>query len=648
MCGITGFWQVESESREDLCHQVSRMAETLAHRGPDDSGAWADPAAGVALGFRRLAILDLSPTGHQPMQSADGRYVTVFNGEIYNYRDLRRELEQHGQSFRGTSDTEVILEGCSVWGSERTIPRLWGMFALALWDRQERTLLLARDRLGKKPLYYGRSKGAFLFGSELQALRAHPAFQAEVDRDALALYARHGYIPSPHTIYREYHKLPPGHYAIIRKGQPVEPLAYWDPRQVVREGLANRLNVAESEAIEQLDALLRDATARRMIADVPLGAFLSGGIDSSTIVALMQAQSSRPVRTFTIGFYNKGYNEAESARAVAQHLGTDHTELYVTPEEAQAVLPQMPDIYSEPFADASQIPTFLVSKLTRQYVTVSLSGDGGDELFAGYTRYLWTHAIWDKMRYIPASVRQLAAGAIQQTPVNRWDGIYGSMEWILPQRLRQSLPGDKLHKLAGAITARDSDALYRRLVSLWKEPEHLVLGGQEPVTWLQDSALRDRLPDMTERMMFLDLVTYLPDDILVKVDRASMAVSLEARAPLLDHRVVEWAWRLPLSFRMRNRKSKWLLRQVLYRYVPPQLVERPKTGFGIPIGNWLRGPLRGWAEALLDEGRLRREGFFRPEPIRRAWSDHLEGHRDEQYRLWVVLMFQAWRERWSA
>jgi len=644
MCGITGFWQTAGETEDDLRQQIVLMANTLFHRGPDDGGAWVDAEVGVGLGFRRLAILDLSPTGHQPMFSSNGRYVIVFNGEIYNYRELRAELEQSGARFRGSSDTEVILEGCSAWGVETTIPRLWGMFAIAVWDRQERKLILVRDRLGKKPLYYGQFGGAMLFGSELKTLRAHSVFRGEIDRDALALYMRHGYIPVPYSIYQGVRKLAAGHYAVVRAGQPPVIHCYWDVRQAVEAGLANRLDVSEAEATDSLDTLLRDAVARRMIADVPLGAFLSGGVDSSTVVALMQAQSSRPVKTFTIGFYIEGYNEAEAAKAVAQHLGTDHTELYVTPKEAQAVIPRLPDLYDEPFADSSQIPTFLISELARRHVTVALSGDGGDELFGGYNRYQRTESIWRSTHYLPAPVLSLLASGVQRVSTAQWDAVYERLERFLNPRWRQRLAGNKLHKLAQVIGAGDPNALYHRIVSLWKAPTEIVVDGAEPETLLLNPLLNNSIPDFTERMMFFDLVTYLPDDILVKVDRASMGVSLEARAPLLDHGVVEWAWRLPLSFRRRNGQSKWLLRQVLHRYVPRELIERPKMGFGIPIGEWLTGPLRDWAETLLNERRLRREGFLVSGPIRQAWTNHLSGIQNESPRLWVVLMFQAWLE----
>jgi asparagine synthase (glutamine-hydrolysing) len=634
-------------SEADLRADATRMAATLRHRGPDDSGAWVDADVGIAFGFTRLAIIDVSPTGHQPMLSADGRFVIIFNGEIYNFRDLRGELAARGHKFRGSSDTEVILAGCSEWGIEATVPRLWGMFALAIWDRCERTLTLARDRIGKKPLYYTRLGDRFLFGSELKALRACPGFTPELDQDALALFMRFSYVPTPWSVYRGVRKLRPGCLAVVRGDGTFDEHPYWDALQVVRAGLEHRHHVGDEEAVEQLDALLRDAVARRMIADVPLGAFLSGGIDSSTVVALMQAQSTTPARTFSIGFHEDAYNEAESAKQVARHLGTDHTELYVTPAEARAVIPKLPGLYDEPFADSSQIPTFLVSELARQHVTVALSGDGGDELFGGYNRYLWARSIWQKLRYL-RPVSGLVVGAIKAVPPPTWDAVYGRIQPLLPRKLRVRNAGDKAHKLADILRAGSADGLYLDLVSQWRGPEPLVLGSIEPPTVLSDPTIRLQVRDFNERMMYLDLVTYLPDDILVKVDRASMGVSLEARCPLLDHRVVEWAWRLPLALRSRGARSKWLLRKVLDRYVPAHLVERPKMGFGVPIDDWLRGPLREWAEALLDEQRLRREGLLEPAPIRAAWAAHLSGERNEQYRLWPVLMLQAWRERWVA
>ena len=647
MCGLVGFLQSPDEAELLLCQHARRMADTLSHRGPDAAGVWADASAGIALGFRRLAILDLSPTGHQPMCSADDRYVAVFNGEIYNYRDLRVELEQCGARFRGTSDTEVILEGASRWGAEAIMPRLWGMFAIALWDRQQRTLFLIRDRVGKKPLYYAQMRAVFLFGSELKALRAHPAFRTEVNRDALATYLRYGYVPAPYSIYQGVYKLLPGSYAMVRFGQPPIMHPYWDARRVVESGLRNRLVMSDGEAIAGLDTLLRDAVARRMLADVPLGALLSGGVDSSTVVALMQAQSSQPIKTFTIGFPIPAYNEAEAAKAIARYLGTDHTELYVTPAETQAVIPRLPHLYDEPFADSSQLPTLLVCKLARQHVTVSLSGDGGDELFHGYTRYMRAEHLWASMSRLPVALRGLLARVIRQVSPWRWDALYARLAPLLPASARHRFPGEKLATLVEVLQAGHPDGLYQYLVSLWKTPDAVVVAGHEAATLLTDPTVRHSVPDLTERMMLLDLVTYLPDDILVKVDRASMGVSLELRAPLLDHRLVEWAWQLPVRFKARHHQNKWLLRQVLYRYVSPPLVERPKMGFGVPIGAWLRGPLRDWAEALLDAHRLRQEGFLRPEPIRKVWAAHVSGPRNEQSRLWAVLMFQAWLEHWS-
>jgi asparagine synthase (glutamine-hydrolysing) len=618
------------------------MAATLAHRGPDDESAWADPGAGIALGFRRLAIIDTSPAGRQPMVSADGRYVIAYNGEIYNYRELRDELGP-GVRLRGASDTEVMLETVSRVGMERAIPRLWGMFAIALWDRKERTLLLARDRIGKKPLYYGRFGGMLLFGSELKALRAHPQFRPPIDRESLTQYMRLGYVPAPFSIYEGVRKLLPGTYALIRAGHEPQLHAYWSARDRMRDALKERdPEIPDEEAVRQLETLLKDAVARRMISDVPLGALLSGGIDSSAVAALMQSQSRRPVRTFTIGFDVAGYNEAEAAKSVAAHLGTDHTELYVSPGEAESVIPQLPALYDEPFSDSSQIPTFLVCKLARRHVTVTLSGDGGDEAFGGYTRYLLADRIWRLLRPAPRWARQAAATTIRSVRPALWDRWYRAAEPVLPLRWRQTLPADKAFKLADLMGVKDRSELYLRLVSQWREPEMVVEGGRERAGILQDESVAHDCPDFADRMMLLDLLTYLPDDILVKVDRASMGSSLEARSPFLDHRVLEWGWRLPPRFKVRGTESKWILKQLLYRHVPRNLVERPKMGFGIPIDVWLRGPLRGWAEDLLSERRLRADGFLKPAPIRTAWAEHVSGQRNNQYRLWAVLIFQSW------
>jgi asparagine synthase (glutamine-hydrolysing) len=642
MCGIAGFWKAPSSSADELTAIVRTMADTLRHRGPDDSGEWVDPVTGVALGFRRLAILDLSPSGHQPMASLNEQFVIVFNGEIYNYRDLKIELEGYGHRFRGTSDTEVILTACQEWGVVETLRRISGMFGLAVWDKAARTLTLARDRVGKKPVYFGRVNDVWIFGSELKALRAFPGCRPPIDREALDAFLRFSYLPAPASIYKGISKLLPGHYVIMRADGTSDVRVYWDAAEVVRTGAESRLELSPAEAIDEFETRLRDAVVRRMVADVPLGAFLSGGLDSSVVVALMQTLSPAPVRTFTIGFDVPGYNEAESAKSVAVHLGTNHTELYVTPHDALDVIPMLPTMFDEPFADSSQIPTFLVARLASQYVTVALSGDGGDELFGGYNRYAWAPGIWNFLRNVPIPIRQALATAIAAVPASSLDGIYSVVEPFVPQRWRARLPGDKAHKMASLLTATSEDDVYARLVSAWKNPTSV---GPSATSWTPPGGFVSG--DFRERMMYRDLVTYLPDDILVKVDRATMAVGLEGRAPLLDYRLIEWAWRLPMSLRIRNGVGKWLLRQVLYRHVPQALVDRPKMGFGIPIGEWLRGPLRHWAEDLLSVSALEDGEFLSSGPIRKVWQRHLTGHYDEQARLWPVLMFQAWRRQWD-
>jgi asparagine synthase (glutamine-hydrolysing) len=626
------------------------MADALTHRGPDDAGVWVDGEAGIGLGHRRLSILDLSPAGHQPMVSAGGRYVVAFNGEIYNHLGLRRELEMSAD-WRGHSDTETLLAGLEAWGVEATLKKAVGMFAIALWDRGERILYLARDRMGEKPLYYGWQNGVFLFGSVLKALREHPSFKGEIDRDALALFLRHNCIPAPYSIYKDIRKLPPGTFLKLKmgggqfaQGSLPDPVAYWSLSAVVETGQREPFPGNDAEAISALDARLKESVGLQMVADVPLGAFLSGGLDSSTVVALMQTQSSRPVRTFTIGFNEDGYNEAEHAKAVARHLGTDHTELYVTAKGAMDVIPRLPALYDEPFSDSSQIPTFLISQLARQHVTVSLSGDAGDELFGGYNRYFWAAKLWRWLRVMPKPARSALAGVLTAMSPSNWNAAFASSSRLIPTAWSYANPGDKLHKLVEILVAKSPEEIYLGLVSHWKQPGAVVVGGAEPPTVLTEFARQTSLPDFEHRMMYLDALSYLPDDILVKVDRAAMGVSLETRVPLLDHRVVEFAWRLPLSMKIRNGRGKWILRQVLYKYVPKELIERPKMGFGVPIDSWLRGPLRDWAESLLDESRLKREGFFRPESIRRKWAEHLSGQRNWQYYLWDVLMFQAWLE----
>ncbi len=654
MCGLVGYLGDGAWGGGEAAQVVlGRMANTVFSRGPDDFGFWADDAV-VGLAHRRLSILDLSPAGHQPMVCATGRYVLVFNGEIYNHLDLRTELAKVGAvgapvgGWRSHSDTETLLAGFAEWGIKATVERCIGMFAFAVWDRQQRVLTLGRDRLGEKPLYYGwqgqGDKAFFLFGSELKALKAHPVFATEIDRDALCLLMRLQYIPAPHSIYRGVHKLLPGCLLTVSLNRR-EPIIerYWSLPEVALAGNRSQLVVSPERMVDELEVLLKSAVRQQMMADVPLGAFLSGGVDSSTVVALMQAQSSQPVKTFTIGFNEEGYNEAVHAKAVAHHLGTDHTEMYVTPRQALDVIPKLPSLYCEPFADPSQIPTFLVSQLARQQVTVSLSGDAGDELFAGYNRYLITQARWKGISRLPLSLRMALASVIYSISPGAWNNALGTLERWAPQSLRQSGFGEKLHKGAGVLAAKSINELYLGLVSHW-EPDGLVIGGQEPSTCLRGRPLELPGLDSVQRMMVLDAITYLPDDILVKVDRAAMGVSLEGRVPFLDHRVVDFAWRVPQSLKLRDGVGKWILRQVLYRHVPKELIERPKMGFSAPIGAWLRGPLKAWAEALLDEGRLRREGYFNPTPIRTKWLEHLSGKRNWQYLLWDVLMFQAWLE----
>ena len=642
MCGIAGVLISAEGARARLDRDATAMADCMAHRGPDDHGLWSDAEAGVALTHRRLSIVDLSPAGHQPMISADGRYIITYNGEVYNFQELRAELEARGVKFRGRSDTEVMLEAFAVNGIAPTVKRLIGMFTIGVWDRRERTLTLVRDRLGIKPLYWAKTDGLFLFGSELKALRAFPGWTPRIDRAAVAAYMRHNYIPAPHSIYEGVRKLEAGAILTLPWGGEPRIERFWDARAVAKAGMADPLDASDAELTDRLEALLGDAVKRRMVADVPVGAFLSGGIDSSTVVALMKAAKAGPVRTYTIGFEMPGYDEAEHSRAVAAHLGTEHTELTVTAREALDVIPMLPDMYDEPFADSSQIPTYLVSAMTRKHVTVALSGDGGDELFAGYNRYQLTARMWRSFALMPRPMRHALASMITAVPADRWT----QMASVVPGSMRPRQAGDKLHKFAATLACNGETELYRRLITHW-EPSEVVLDAQEAKGALWDATVDTEFPGLLERMQFLDLVTYLPDDILTKVDRASMAVALEARVPLIDHRVVEFAWRLPRAAKIRGGVSKWLLRQVLYRHVPKALVERPKMGFAVPLGDWLRGPLRGWAEELLAEPRLRQAGFFDAARVRQVWSDHLSGRRNHQYMLWNVLMFEAWRDRWG-
>jgi len=648
MCGLAGFWHPGRGQTYDGSAVLERMSDAIRHRGPDDHGAWSNEE-GLFLGHRRLSVLDLSEAGHQPMTSPSGRFVVVYNGEIYNFRAIREELEgETGQlPWRGHSDTEVMLAGFERWGIEATLKRLVGMFALALWDRTRRTVTLARDRMGEKPLYYGIQNGVLLFGSELGALRCHPAFEGRLSRQALALLLKFAYVPAPHSIYAGIGKLPPASFVeigadMVAQGACGTPQRYWQLPVFTAGDVAaagGSSGLSEVEAIDQLEALLRTAIADQMLADVPLGAFLSGGIDSSLIVSLMQAMSTQPVKTFTIGFDNPLYNEAEGAKAVARHLGTDHTELYVSGQDALNVAPRLAEIYSEPFADSSQIPTWLVAAMARKHVTVSLSGDAGDELFGGYNRYQYLPKIQRRFGGVPPALRNLAGKAISAVPPRYFDTALASLGSLIPS-LRVRLPGDKLHKLAAVMACDSAHGMYHRVVSAWPDPASVVIGAGA-----LDPADGDADTDFVRWMMRRDILTYLPDDILTKVDRAAMAVSLETRAPFLDHRVVEFASSLPLSLKIREGQSKWILRQLLYRHVPREIIERPKMGFAIPLHDWLRGPLRDWAGALLSPSRLTREGYFVASGISRVWEQHQSGRGNFEHMLWPVLMFQAWNER---
>lgn len=650
MCGVAGFYFNRILNSDEV---IMSMCQALEHRGPDDHGCWIDNKIGLALGHRRLSILDLSPAGRQPMASPCGRYVIVFNGEIYNHLELRAQLEALGRvvCWQGRSDTETLLACFSNWDIPHVLNALVGMFSLALWDKKTQTLTFARDRAGEKPLYWGWSGDTLLFGSEIKALRAHPEFKPDIDRNALTLLLRHCYIPAPYSIYCGIKKLMPGHFLTvplkgnIEQSKGARPQPYWTINNAVQQGLATPFTDSPEAAVSTLERRLSASIGDQMLADVPLGAFLSGGVDSSTVVALMQAQSRQPAKTFTIGFQEGGYNEAAHAREVARHLGTDHHELYVEPKDVLSVIPKLPDIYCEPFGDSSQIPTFLVSQMAKQHVTVALSGDGGDELFGGYNRYLAAQKVWGPVQKLPPFVRSMAASGLRALTPAQWDKLFEKLKPVLPRKLQLAIPGEKARKLSEVLSLTDGHAFYRQLTSHWTDPGSIVIGGSEPETLITNPNAWPDTDCLEHAMMAMDAQTYMADDILTKVDRAAMAVSLETRVPMLDHRVIELAWQMPLEYKIRNGQGKWLLRQVLYRHVPKELIERPKMGFGIPLDSWLRGPLRDWAESLLSEKRLREEGYFHPGPIREMWHEHLSGTRNWQYHLWNILMFQAWLER---
>jgi asparagine synthase (glutamine-hydrolysing) len=676
MCGFSGILNLKSnKTKEDYINLVSTMSNALIHRGPDSDGHWSDASMGIALAHRRLAIVDLSYAGHQPMVSKLKQYVVAFNGEIYNHLEIRAELEAictitsnsiKSIEWLGHSDTETLLAAFEVWGVEATLKKTVGMFALALWDTQNKKLHLARDRFGEKPLYYGWTGSgddrAFVFASELKALRAYPSFNNRVCRKALAQYMRYSVVPAPMSIYEGINKLEPGCLLTLsamsvrnasvgyEKAGELVIKKWWSLAETAMAGAKSPIS-DESEAVDALDKQLKESVRLQSLADVPLGAFLSGGVDSSTVVAMMQRHSSSPIKTFTIGFDEAGFDESPYAREVAEHLGTDHYEMRVSSQMAQGVIPTLPWMYDEPFADSSQIPTHLVSKAAREQVTVSLSGDAGDELFGGYNRYLWGPRIWDRLRWMPFATRRALGAAIGKVPVRGWDALAKPVNALLPVSRGFVRAGDKAHNLALRLQhVQNLDDLLKSLATVWQDPADVVKsngGSYELLSPALDDVLsRDGFVDLdpVARMMYLDSVTYLPDDILCKVDRAAMACSLETRVPFLDHRVAELAWRMPMNMKVRGNTGKWALRQVLYKYVPKELIERPKAGFAIPIGQWLRGPLRDWSEALLSEKRLQSEGYFHSQPIRTAWREHLAGTRDHTAKLWTVLMFQSWLE----
>ncbi|MBX2824019.1 MAG: asparagine synthase (glutamine-hydrolyzing) [Gammaproteobacteria bacterium] len=640
MCGINGLLDFRGQSTQTtLEHQAETMAAAMEHRGPDSAGVWADAECGIALGHRRLAIIDLSANGHQPMHSTCERYVISYNGEVYNFAELRDELAGAGHAFRGGSDTEVILAAIAEWGLAAAVGRFVGMFAIALWDRQDQRLSLVRDRVGIKPIYYGRAGDVFLFGSEMDALATHPDFTRDINRDAVALYLARNYVPSPMSIYQGMHKLPPGtilHVSANDQQPRLEP--FWSLQDIANSGIATPFSGTETEAVDELEKILLLAVKQRMVADVPLGVFLSGGIDSSVVTALMQAQHDRPVKSYAIGYHEADYNEAPYAEAVAQHLGTDHTTFMVSANDAMDVIPMLGSMFDEPFADSSQIPTYIVCKLARQETTVVLSGDGGDEVFGGYTRHLWSEKIARLSARLPGWSKGAIAGSITRLNPAQWDQILR----FLPRSLQQSKPGSKLHRIAGLLDAQDAGEVYQRLMNHWQEPHTLVRGSEPQSTIFDQQQYWPTGADATSLLMYLDGMTYLPDNCLSKTDRASMAVSLEARVPLLDHRVIDFAWQLPLEYKINGGVGKQALRKVLYKHVPQNLFERPKMGFGVPVRDWLRGPLRDWADDLLNADRLRQQGYLNPEPIQEKWQQHRSGKRDWYNQIWSVLMFQAW------
>ena len=645
MCGIAGFWTKSLENSANwLENSASRMANTLVHRGPDDSGTWIDQRVGIAFGHRRLSIIDTSHAGHQPMISSDSRYVISYNGEVYSFLELRQELEKKGHSFKGQSDTEVMLASFVEWGVEASLERFDGMFAFAVWDRRDRLLWLARDRIGEKPLYYGTQNGTLFIASELKAIRAHPHFKPRIDRNALASYLRFSYVPAPYSIYQGIKKLLPGHLICFKSSMDsIEPQPYWSLNKVMKNGIKNPLIGSEEEIADELEKRLRETVKSRMISDVPLGAFLSGGIDSSTIVALMQSQSHRPVNTFTIGFHEQKFNEALYAKKVADHLGTNHTELYISSKEAMEVIPKLPEMYDEPFADSSQIPTHLISKLARRDVTVALSGDGGDELFLGYNRYFVGQKLWKVLPHIPKVLRKRSGKFLNDFGIKSIEGVYGKIEKMLPKKMNIPHSTEKLKKLANILEGGSNpQEIYKRIVSIIQRPEIFVKSGEEFTTTIDDGSHWEEINEIMLTMVYLDLVTYHPEDILQKVDRASMAVSLETRVPFLDKNLIEFIMRIPLEMKINRQSNKLILKKILYRYLPKNLMERRKMGFSIPVGEWVKGPMKDWAESLINNNTT--EDYFINEMVNDMWKNHIKEKSTHSHELWNILMFKAWQE----